>query len=137
MATPTFPSIVPSSRKITLGELPVKQYRSMSGAVVRRAYGNTKTNYVLELEFKNIGNTDPTTGKTGSALEILEHYEDANTTFSSFAVSGSVLKGMAQTFANKVAPSGIFWRYAEPPKITSVKNGLSTVSVKLIGEFDD
>jgi hypothetical protein len=137
MATPTFPNIIPSSRKLTLGELPVKQYRSMSGAVVRRAYGNTKTNYVLELEFKNIGNTSPTTGKTGSALEILQHYEDANTTFSSFAISGVVLKGMVQTFADKVSPSGIFWRYAEPPKVTSVKTGLSTVSVKLIGEFDD
>lgn len=137
MSTPTFPSIVPSSRKITLGELPVKQYRSMSGAVVRRAYGNTKTNYVLELEFKNIGNMFPTIGHSGSAFDILKHYENANTTFSSFAISGTVLRGMAQAFADKVAPSGIFWRYAEPPKVTSVKNGLSTVSVKLIGEFDD
>ena len=122
---------------MTLGELPVKQYRAMSGAVVRRAYGNTKTNYVLELEFRNIGNTSPTTGKRGTALEILTHYEQANTTFNSFGIAGYVLKGMDQTFANKIAPSNIFWRYAEPPKVTSVKSGLSTVSVKLIGEFDD
>lgn len=137
MATPTFPNIVPSSRSITLGELPVKQYRSMSGSVVRRAYGNTKTNYVLDLEFKNIGNMYPTIGKSGSAFDILKHYEAANTTFSSFAISGSVLRGMAQAFADKIAPDGIFWRYAEPPKVKSVQSGLSTVSVKLIGEFDD
>ena len=137
MATPTFPNIVPSSRKMTLGELPVKQYRAMSGAVVRRAYGNTKTNYVLELEFKNLGETSPTPGNRGTALEILTHYEQANTTFNSFGIAGYVLKGMDKTFANKIAPSNIFWRYAEPPKVTSVKSGLSTVSVKLIGEFDD
>ena len=112
----------------------------MSGSVVRRAYGNTKTNYVLDLEFKNIGDTEPTGFNPlvgGSAFDILKHYEAANTTFSSFAISGSVLSGMAQAFADKIAPDGIFWRYAEPPRVTSVRSGLSTVNVKLIGEFDD
>jgi hypothetical protein len=32
-------------------------------------------------------------------------------------------------------PSGIEWLYAEPPSVSSVIGGISTVTVKLIGEM--
>ena len=132
-----FPVMTPSSRKFGMGELPTKVYRSMSGAVVRRAFGNKKTNYTLDLEFKNIGDDVAFRSHSGTVKAVLSHYEDANGTFEAFSFPNRVFQGMGDdTEAYIQAPSNISWRYAEPPKVTSVRAGISTVQVKFIGELD-
>jgi hypothetical protein len=34
-----FPALKPTARSFQLGEYPIKSYRAMSGAVVRRSFG--------------------------------------------------------------------------------------------------
>jgi hypothetical protein len=135
-----FPVMVPSSRKFQMGELPTKVYRSMSGAVVRRAFGNRKTNYTLDLEFKNIGddaNINSTNPHAGNVAVILSHYESAHGTFESFNLPSRVFQCMGESTESYINnPTDIAWRYAEAPTVTSVRRGISTVQVKFIGELD-
>jgi hypothetical protein len=44
-----FPALKPTARSFQLGQYPVKTYRAMSGAVVRRSFGNKAFGYTLEL----------------------------------------------------------------------------------------
>jgi len=134
----SFPNFVPSSRKFDMGDYPVKAYRSLSGAIVRRVFGNKQFGYTLDLEFKNIGDTDELKQHSGNVVDIVDHYNDADGTVESFQLNDRTFDGMsAQLQARTQTPhSKITWRYAEPPKITSVHPGISTVSVKLVGELD-
>ena len=46
-----FPKIKPTTRAFKLGSFPVKVYRALSGATVKRAFGNRATGYELQLGF--------------------------------------------------------------------------------------
>jgi len=134
----SFPNFVPSSRKFDMGDYPVKAYRALSGAIVRRVFGNKQFGYTLDLEFKNIGDTDELKQHSGNVVDIVNHYNDTNGTVESFQLNDRTFEGMsAKLQARTQTPhSKIKWRYAEPPKIASVHPGISTVNVKLVGELD-
>ena len=87
-----FPEIKPSTRKFKMGDIPSKTYTSLSGAVFRRAFGNRKTNYTLDLTFKNILDFSDVNSRTTTG--ILKHYDEANGTFSSFTIPNPVFAGM-------------------------------------------
>jgi len=126
-----FPQIKPTTRNFTFGDFPSKTYRSLSGAVFRRSFGNKQTGHTLNLTFKNIDD-DTTT-------ELINHYQAVSGTFKSFELSSAVTAGMTGTTGTELtkgAASTSKWHYAEPPKFTSVKSNLSTVTVKLISEID-
>ena len=134
-----FPHIVPTTRSFTMGDYPSTTYRSLSGTIFKRNFGNKQTGYRLDLTFKNIGDSSDT-GElkpySGTAKQILDHYEETDGTFKSFALPDFVFRGMDNSLEAVIqAPSGISWRYAEPPKVQSVKANVSTVTVKLIGEL--
>ncbi len=116
----------------------MKTYRSLSGVTVRRVFGNKKQSYKLDLEFKNIADSggELTTG-AGTALAIIEHYNEALGTFDEFNLPNAVFNGMNNDLRDPIKSpyTNLKWRYAEPPKVTSVFRGLSTVSVSLIGEI--
>ena len=135
MAT-RFPTMTPSSRSITMGDLPIKVYRAMSGATVRRAFGNQKTQYVLKLKFNNIGDDSELRDGSGTVEAILSHYDSANGTFDRFGLPGQLFQGMGGSSSNYFTQAAVSWRYAKPPEIKNVKAGLSSVSVELIGEID-
>ena len=111
----------------------------MSGVVVRRAFGNRQTNYTLNLEFKNIGDTENSQTKpnAGNAQDIILHYNAAYGSLNSFNLPDLIFEGMKENLQNKIQSpnSEIVWRYAEPPKVVSVRPGISTVTVKLVGEL--
>jgi len=149
-----FPEIKPSTRKFKMGDIPSKTYTSLSGAVFRRAFGNKKTNYTLDLTFKNIPDSTSESNKS-STRAILGHYEEVSGTFSSFAIPDLVFAGIEDIndviAANSEvavadlprslqsyiqAPDNIKWRYAKPPEVQSVQSNLSTVTVNFIGELD-
>jgi hypothetical protein len=138
----TFPNITPSSRNLTMGDLPSKVYRAMSGATVRRAFGNKKTGYVMKLQFKNLGDdVSVFSGTQRTVKEILDHYCEANGTFDNFNLGSGLTKGMGTETANYFKGNAsqspeVRWRYAKPPEVQSVKAGLSNVSVELIGEIN-
>ncbi len=131
-----FPQMKPSARSMTMGDLPSKVYRAMSGATVRRAFGNKKTEYILKLQFQNIGDDTQVRTGSGTVNQILSHYDSADGTFDKFTLPSSIFAGMGSSSLNYFKGADVSWRYAKPPEIKSVKTGLSNVSVELIGEID-
>tara|TARA_B100001093_G_scaffold433894_1_gene431082 strand:- start:1434 stop:1847 length:414 start_codon:yes stop_codon:yes gene_type:complete len=129
-----FPDIKPTTRKFKMGDIPSTTYTSLSGVVFKRAFGNTKTNYTLDLTFKNISDSSDVDSRTTTG--ILKHYDQANGTFSSFTVPDPVFVGMEDAVLDYIqAPADIKWRYAKPPEVQSVQSNLSTVTVSFIGEL--
>jgi len=123
-----FPSIKPTARSFQLGQYPVKTYRAMSGAVVRRSFGNKAFGYTLDLQFENVPEATVNT--------IIDHYNGQQGGTIGFAIATAVFTGYTVTLQGKVRnPSGIEWLYAEPPSVSSVIKGISTVTVKLVGEM--
>lgn len=124
-----FPAIKPSARSFKQGSFPTKVYRALSGATVKRSFGNRAFGFELQLEFQNISDV--------SAALILKHYSDTQGGFQRFTLSNELFVGMAtqlRGFAESI--STIRWEYAGPPDVTSVAPGnRNTVQVNLIGEL--
>lgn len=132
-----FPKMVPTTRSFTMGDFPSTTYRSMSGAIFKRSFGNVQTGYKLELVFKNIGDVDELRSGSGTAQTIVDHYNNVSGTFQSFLLPLKVFAGTKAGLISKIRkPAKIKWRYAKPPKVQAVYNGVSTVTVSLIGEID-
>lgn len=136
-----FPHIVPTTRSFVMGDYPSKTYRSLSGTIFKRSFGNKQTGYTLDMTFKNIGDSENGKGElrshSGTAEEILNHYQDADGTFESFALPDFVFRGMDDQLEAIIQhPSNISWRYAAPPRVQSVRPNMSTVTVRLIGELE-
>ena len=124
-----FPAIRPSSRQYTPGQFPSKIYRGLSGATVKRVFGNKAFGHTMELQFDNISDV--------STKTLLDHYYGQNGNIDRFALSEEAVVGMSTDLKDTVqAPSNISWEYAEPPAIESVFNGRSNVTVRLIGELN-
>lgn len=124
----TFPAIAPTARNFKQGDYPSKTYRSLSGYVVKRSFGNRATGYELDLEYRNISE---------SVLnQILLHYDGQNGTLDSFSLPSTVMQGYSTVTRNKVTDvDGIKWFYVEAPQVTTVIKNISTVQVRLIGEI--
>lgn len=50
----TFPALKPSRRRYKLGDYPVKTYRALNGAIVKRAFGNKMFGFELQIDYINI-----------------------------------------------------------------------------------
>jgi hypothetical protein len=125
----TFPPLKPSQRQFTLGAFPTKVYRSLAGTTVKRSYGNRPSGFGLTLEFTNVSDA--------IVSQIISHYNVTSGGFSRFALPSSIFSGMNATLIAQVqAPYNIRWEYASAPSVQSVYNGISTVSVELLGELD-
>jgi hypothetical protein len=124
-----FPRIKPTSRAFKLGSFPVKSYRALSGATVKRAFGNRASGYELQLGFDNI--SDATTEL------LLAHYTGSSGGFDRFTLPADLFAGMTTTLRGYIqAPTSIRWEYAGPPEVESIFTGRSRVSITLIGELD-
>lgn len=133
----TFPSLTPSRRSFTLGQYPVKTYRALSGATIRRSFGNKPYGYTLDLEFQNIPQT--------TVELILAHYFAHGGTSLGFALPFTIFDGYnvlnqnlslrTTGIATLINPAGTEWFYSEPPSITSVIKNISTVSIRLVAEL--
>ena len=121
-----FPTLAPSSRNYQAGDWPVKIYGALSGAEIRIRNGNRRTGARLNLSYSNISDT--------LAEQFLTHYEETAGTYQTFSLPVAVTIGWRGT-ATAFSPgsSGAAYRYAGPPEITSVRPGISNVSVQLVG----
>ena len=123
----TFPSIVPSGRSYSPGQLPVRSYKTLGGAVWKRSFSNTRLGHGLSLDFENITDAE--------VEQIVAHYEDRGGSFYRFSLPAALFAGMSSELTGRMqAPPNIQWAYAGEPKISSVFPGRSTVKVELIGE---
>jgi hypothetical protein len=124
-----FPNLKPSDRQFKLGAYPTKTYRSLSGATVKRSFGNRPTGYALQLSYANI--TDDIT------VQLLDHYNSTAGGFERFTLPAALFAGMSTALTSRVqSPTGIRWEYADAPEVKSVYNGISEVTISLVGEQD-
>ena len=121
-----YPTLRPTSRSFDPGDYPVKTFKSQSGAEFRFLYGSRRTGMTLSFEYANIGD--------GLADDFIEHYDEVRGQFQRFDLPPEILTGWTGTAgALDATNTGNRWRYAEPPAITSVRPGVSTVQVRLVG----
>ena len=117
-----FPNLKPTARSFDAGDFPIKSYRSQSGVESRILYGSRRTGAQLSLSFDNISDAD--------ANSFLTHFEETRGTFATFSLATNTALGWSPGSIN--SGSGNQWRYADPPSITNVRPGRSTVQVKLV-----
>jgi hypothetical protein len=132
-----FPSLTPTERTLSLGEVPIKTYRSLNGAVVRRAFGNLRFNYELTLAFGNIKEKDVSL--------IWDHYLDNLNALNGFDLPATIFAGYNTNatigrneglLSRIQALTAIKWYYTQPPQIESVYRDISTVQVQLSGNLN-
>lgn len=124
-----FPKIKPSGRSFTLGAFPTKVYRSLSGATVKRSFGNRAFGYQLNLDFTNI--------EDWQTEQLVDHYTNTAGGFTRFTLPADLFAGFrSTTLQGKVqAPTQIQWEYAGPPEVTSTFPNRSNVQIQLSGEL--
>lgn len=120
-----FPSIKPTARDFSPGNYPVREFRSQSGTEIRILYGDARTGMELNLSYDNI--TD------SNADLFLAHFDDMKGTFGTFDINTEVKAGWSGDTESIDTDGNNVWRYAEPPQVTAVRPGFSSVRVKLIG----
>jgi hypothetical protein len=125
----TFPAIKPSSRSYSPGQLPVRTYRTLSGAIWKRAFSNTRSGQALSLKFNSLND--------GETEQIVAHFEDMGGTFKRFDLPSELFAGMSSGLTNRLKnAANIKWAYSSEPKVESVFPGYSDVTVELIGEVE-
>ena len=132
MSAIPFPDIKPSSRSYSPGAYPQTDFQAQNGARTVVRFGNRRVDSNLLLSFANI--TD------AQAALILGNYEAVNrdwnnVTFSATTGSAGASSELAAYLA-ETGGSGLLWRYAEPPQVSSVYPGVSSVTCKFVGILD-
>lgn len=130
MAAVAFPALVPSQRTYDPGSFTEQQFVAQNGAVIRLRYGNQRTNSKLSLTFENISDYN--------ASLILANYQSVMQV-DNYAVftASNVAAGTSSELVPWITEtnSALRWKYANPPSVSSVKVGLSTVSCEFVGEL--
>jgi len=107
----------------------VRTYNSQSGVEVRLLYGSTRYNLRLELVYANLPDT--------SAAQFLAHFNETLGTFSTFSFDATtrvaIYAGWKGSDGVLAPPTGVSWRYQSAPRVESVRPGISTVTVSLVG----
>jgi len=120
-----FPSLPPTSRAFAAGDYPYKKFQAQNGKEVRILYGDKRTGMTLDLSYDNIADT--------AADDFIAHYDETKGGFSSFTLPTTFRAGWSGDATAIDASTGNQWRYESPPQITSVRPGISSVTVKLVG----
>jgi hypothetical protein len=123
----SFPTLAPTSRNYSGGDWPVKNYKAQDGYEFRFLYGDKRSGHEVSLTYSNIPDA--------VAEQFMQHYYEQKGTFSTFALPAneSIAKGWGSTPTFFNAGVGAKYRYAEPPKLDSVRPGVSSVQVRLVG----
>lgn len=130
MAAIAFPNIKPSARRYSPGIFPQTEFRSQNGALTILRYGNKRVDSTLSLEFRNI--TDD------NAALIIQNYEAVNSAGNNVTFTQSTgASGASSQFSTFLRENGtgLKWRYAQPPEITSVVKNRCTVNCEFVGNL--
>lgn len=120
-----YPALAPASRSFSAGDYQYKTYKAQNGAEIRILYGDKRTGMTLELGYDNIADAD--------ADDFIAHYDETKGGFTTFTLPAEFRSGWSGNTAAIDAATGNQWRYDGPPQITSVRPGISSVTVKLVG----
>lgn len=132
MAEREFPDLRPTGRSYSPGTYPQNEFRAQNGATTVVRYGNRRVNSELSLSFENISDSDVT--------QILHNYEQVNAgwhwiRFKDRDAAVGTTTELGQ-FIKEIGGSGLRWRYAEPPTVTSVMRGISNVECRFTAYLD-
>ena len=118
----TFPSLVPSARSFTPGNIPQTNQTSLNGIVTGFRRGNRRTQQTLSLSFTNLNETQVNL--------IKSHYIDRQGTFDIFQLSSEVWSG----YTTPPIPllGDYAWRYSAAPSISDGVVGRWGVEVQLV-----
>ena len=120
-----YPSLAPTARSFSAGDYQYKTYKAQNGKEVRILYGDKRTGMTLDLSYDNIADTQ--------ADDFIAHYDETKGGFSSFTLPAAFRTGWSGNTSAIDAASGNQWRYEQPPAIRSVRPGISSVTVRLVG----
>ena len=127
-----FPSLKPTSRTYSPGEYPQTDFVAQNGARVVVRFGSRRVDSELALTFKNITDDE--------ASSILANYEQVNGVWDYVTFTGNDgavgASSSLQNYLREVGGSGLRWRYAKPPTMTSEQPGRSSVSCSFVGVLD-
>ena len=124
------PDICPSSRQLTLGEFSTQRFRTQSGAVVVRLYGDKAYDYQLQLGYGGAGGlVDADTARFYAAWKLAVGHTTPVT------LPPSVWGGADATIPQAI-PGYITWFFTEaPPQITTTLPGYSQIQITLRGRL--
>lgn len=122
MSAPIFPSLTPSARVWTPGQVPLATFVSAAGYEARVQLGAMDVGQSLSLSFDN--------RLEAAGKQITDHYAAAKGSLFLFELPAEVYGGMASY--GHIKPSASMWRYAGPPSVTYVAPGIVSVSVELV-----
>ena len=121
---------IPTAINFKPGTYPQRSYRSLSGVVTKRTFGNAPSQATLEMSFDNIPDI--------TANSIISHYHSQTTQNQRFKLGTPILNLSTALNTLEVGyDSNLRWEYANPPEVTLVRPGITNVSVSLIGEIRD
>lgn len=129
----SFPAIEPSSRRFKTAEFATTSQTSQSGVTTRRLWADRPSNATLDLQFKNISDTNTSA--------ILSAYNAAKGPVDELSLPVVLFNGAdstLKTYLNTTATGAdLIWSFAEdsPPVVESVAPNRSTVTVKLVAEL--
>ena len=117
----TFPSLIPSTRTFTPGDVPNVNFVSLSGMASGFRRGNRRIAQGLSLSFQRL---------TQAQIDlIIAHYIDRQGSFDIFYLSPEVWSGYTTPPVPLI--SDFAWQYAGPPSITDSSCGRWAVGVDL------
>jgi hypothetical protein len=123
-----FPDIRPRSRAFTPGPAPVRSFRSLSGAVRRRAYGDRPNGHQLSLGYRCT---------RAVAYDFQQHYFE-NMTLTGFGLPDEVWadEDLAR-MRESLDLDACQWFWAGEPQSVAIEGfpGMREVSVNLLGEY--
>ena len=110
----------------------MSEFAALNGTTTRVIFGNRRSAAELGLTFQNITDTQ--------AAAVLAHYERVTPVNDWVSFSSNDGAAGASTplalYLREVGGSGLRWRYAGAPNVSSVSPGLSTVKVSFVGQLD-
>jgi len=126
-----FPSFAPTSRSFTPGTYPQRSYRSLSGVVTKRTFGNAPSQATLDMSFDNVADS--------TVAAIINHYRNQTAVNRRFQLSAITMGGMDSSLVSIAngTVDNLRFEYKDPPSVQSIRPGRSSVSVSLIGEIRD
>ena len=121
---------IPTAINFKPGVYPQRSYRSLSGVVTKRTFGNAPSQATLEMSFDNIPDT--------TANGIINHYHSQTTQNQRFKLGTPILNLSTAllTFVQGY-DLNLRWEYANSPEIAIIRPGICSVTVSLIGEIRD
>lgn len=127
------PNIAPTSRAFSPPRWPTSSTRSQSGVNTLRLWGSQPSQAALSLSFANIPDA--------TAAQFAAAHRQAKGPVTELTLPSAIYEGLGTALATEIqnlaTTHGLRWFFPEndPPRISSVKPGISSVQVNLVGEL--